>query len=127
MSPFEAISFAYLVIDQEIENLPKGRSIYSHELYECRVALANMKEAFRPKPKRIRRWAMIPEEKETEVIGFVVNYKRSFGKSPTNAEIAQGCGFTNRGVVSKLLQRMIDKGLLTRQPGKARSLEVLNV
>jgi hypothetical protein len=137
MSPFEAVSIACLLIDKEIEGLPKGQSIYSHELYQCRTVLDSIKNALRPKPLRAqprisqqpqpRQWIKIPEEKEQEVLNFIVIHKLEFDQSPTNAEIAQECGFTNRGVVSKLLKRMIDKGYITRQPGKARSLEVLNV
>lgn len=59
------------------------------------------------------------------VYRFIQAYHREHGYSPTLREIAEGC-YLNVATVLRHLDRLEGQGRIARDPGKARSIRLLN-
>lgn len=58
-----------------------------------------------------------------EILTFIRDHQRSHGYSPTMQELADTLGIS-KVTVFEHVERLVEKGLLTRAPHKARSLEL---
>jgi repressor LexA len=58
------------------------------------------------------------------ILGFIVDWNAGRGFSPTVREISRGFGWKTTANVHQHLERMERDGLVTRQPGMARTLRV---
>lgn len=58
------------------------------------------------------------------ILDFIESFTRRSGFPPSYAEIAEGCGLSSVGHVQYRVNRLIERGLLERTPGRARSLRL---
>lgn len=65
------------------------------------------------------------QAQEAAVYAFIVNYIRQHGYSPSLREISRGC-FMSQANVMRYLDRLEAQGRITRQPGRARSITLLD-
>lgn len=61
---------------------------------------------------------------QAKILGFIVDWHAGRGFSPTVREISRGFGWKTTANVHQHLERMERDGLVTRQPGMARTLRV---
>lgn len=65
---------------------------------------------------------MDKNEKEKKIYGFLCEFIRENGYSPTVREIAAACGISSTSTVHSYIRRLRDKGLVTSPDFKKRSL-----
>jgi repressor LexA len=62
--------------------------------------------------------------KQGQYLAFIHNYIVMFGQPPAEAELQRFFG-TTPPTVHQMLRKLADRGLISRIPGQARSIEVL--
>jgi repressor LexA len=60
--------------------------------------------------------------RQKEILDFLREYRRLHGMSPTQREIREHFGLSSFGTVQKHLKRLAEKGALSRQDNRSRSL-----
>jgi repressor LexA len=63
--------------------------------------------------------------KQQQILDFIQKWQRTEGATPTFQEIADQFGFRSLNSVTEHLRLLRQKGTLTTEPGKARSLRVI--
>ncbi len=66
-----------------------------------------------------------PTKKQALILEFIENYILENEKAPSYREIASGVGLSSIASVSEHIDNLIIKGCLIKNPGSARSLEVV--
>lgn len=66
-----------------------------------------------------------PTPRQLEILAWIVAYRAEHEISPTIREIANGFGFDHGSAVKAHLDALKDKGFISSQPRKARSIRVL--
>ena len=61
---------------------------------------------------------------QTHILTYVGEYALEYGYPPTIREIRDALGFSTTSLVQYHLNKLIGGGLLTKVPGKARTLRV---
>ena len=67
-----------------------------------------------------------PTKKQALVLDFIKNFILEKDESPSYREIAVGVGLSSIASVAEHIDNLIAKGYLIKNPGAARSLEVVN-
>ncbi|MFC2076605.1 transcriptional repressor LexA [candidate division KSB1 bacterium] len=62
--------------------------------------------------------------RQKQVYDFVKDFSRSNGYAPSIDEIARELGLSSRATVHKHLSNLVEKGIISREPNRARSVEV---
>lgn len=65
---------------------------------------------------------LTPTKRQVELLEFVERFRSSRGYSPTIREIAKAFGLSSAGTVAEHLDSLEDRGLIRRQPDRARSV-----
>ena len=65
-------------------------------------------------------------KKQKLILDFLISYMEENGSSPSYREIATGVGLSSVASVAEHIDNLIDKGVLRKNPGEARSLEILD-
>ena len=63
-------------------------------------------------------------EKQGQYLAFMYNYTVVFGRPPAEADLQRFFG-TTPPTVHQMLRKLVDRKLIRRTPGQARSIEVL--
>ena len=66
-----------------------------------------------------------PTKKQTLILEFIDSFVLDNGYSPSYREIASGVGLSSIASVAEHINNLIEKGYLIKNPGAARSLEVV--
>ncbi|MGY3482284.1 SOS-response transcriptional repressor LexA [Bradyrhizobium sp. USDA 4011] len=61
---------------------------------------------------------------QAQCVEFVGHHIEQFGASPSYREIADHLGIRGRGTISHLIDSIVERGALLREPGKARTLSI---
>jgi repressor LexA len=67
---------------------------------------------------------MMPTRKQKEVLDFVEQYLRAHGYAPTLREIGEALGLSSVATVYQHLKHLEAKGLIRREGGRARQVEM---
>jgi repressor LexA len=67
-----------------------------------------------------------PTRRQQQILDFIQKVHRSTGVGPTHQEIADHFGFRSPNAVTAHLRLLRNKGVLTSEPAKARSLRVVS-
>lgn len=70
--------------------------------------------------------ALRPTKRQRELLGFIEEFIRAHGYSPSYREICAGLGYTSVATVSLHINNLIKRGHLAKRGRSARSLEVLD-
>lgn len=65
-------------------------------------------------------------KKQLAVLNFLEDFTEENGYSPSYREIMNGLGLTSVSAVAEHVENLVNKGVLKKVPGAARSLEVLD-
>lgn len=65
-------------------------------------------------------------KKQLAVLEFIENFEEEKGYSPSYREIVMGLGLSSVSAVAEHIDNLVAKGVLKKNPGEARSLEVLD-
>ncbi len=65
-------------------------------------------------------------KKQLAVLDFLRDFTDEKGYSPSYREIQAGLGLSSVSAVAEHIDNLVNKGVLKRAPGEARSLEILN-
>lgn len=65
-------------------------------------------------------------KKQLALLNFIEKFTSENGVSPTYREIMSGLGLSTVSVVAEHIDNLIEKGVIKKAPGEARSLEILN-
>ena len=65
-------------------------------------------------------------KKQLAVLNFLEDFTEENGYSPSYREIMTGLGLSSVSAVAEHIDNLINKGVLKKVPGAARSLEVLD-
>ena len=65
-------------------------------------------------------------KKQQAVLDFLEDFTDEKGYSPSYREIQAGLGLSSVSAVAEHIDNMVEKGILKKIPGAARSLEVLD-
>lgn len=65
-------------------------------------------------------------KKQTLIIEFISNFTEINGYSPSYREIMDGIGIKSVSAVAEHINNLVNKGVLKKTPGDARSLEVVD-
>lgn len=65
-------------------------------------------------------------KKQLAVLEFIENFEEEKGYSPSYREIVMGLGLSSVSAVAEHIDNLVAKGVLRKNPGEARSLEVLD-
>ena len=60
-------------------------------------------------------------EKQGQYLAFIYNYSVMFGQAPAEADLQRFFG-TSPSTIHQMLVTLSEKGLISRTPGKARSI-----
>ena len=60
--------------------------------------------------------------RQSQILRWIVDYRAQHGYSPTVREIADGVGISSPNGVEAHLTALIEKGTITRELGKARTI-----
>jgi SOS-response transcriptional repressor LexA len=63
-------------------------------------------------------------EKQGQYLAFIYNYAVMFGQAPAEADLQRFFG-TSPPTIHQMLVTLGEKGLISRTPGKARSIQLL--
>lgn len=66
-------------------------------------------------------------KKQTLIVDFINNYTAEHGVSPTYREIMAGLGLSSVSAVAEHIDNLVNKGVIIKSPGAARSLEVIDI
>lgn len=70
--------------------------------------------------------AMKITKKQLAVLGYIDTFTREKGYSPSYREIMGGLGLSSVSAVAEHIDNLVNKGVIKKNPGEARSLEVLD-
>ena len=65
-------------------------------------------------------------KKQQAVLDFLQDYTEENGVSPSYREIMTGLGLSSVSAVAEHIDNLVAKGVLQKNPGEARSLEILD-
>lgn len=65
-------------------------------------------------------------KKQLALLNFVQDFTEEKGYSPSYREIMAGMGLSSVSAVAEHVDNLISKGVLRKNPGSARSLEILD-
>ena len=65
-------------------------------------------------------------KKQQAVLDFLQDFTEEKGYSPSYREIQAGLGLSSVSAVAEHIDNMVEKGIVKKVPGAARSLEVLD-
>lgn len=65
-------------------------------------------------------------KKQKLILNFLENYLAENDSSPSYREIAAGVGLSSVASVAEHIENLVEKGIIKKTPGAARSLEVLD-
>lgn len=65
-------------------------------------------------------------KKQLAVLNFIQDFTEEKGCSPSYREIMAGLGLSSVSAVAEHVDNLVEKGVLEKAPGEARSLKVLN-
>lgn len=65
-------------------------------------------------------------KKQLALLNFIEDFTSENGVSPTYREIMSGLGLSTVSVVAEHINNLIEKGVIKKAPGEARSLEILD-
>ena len=65
-------------------------------------------------------------KKQQAVLDFLQDYMEEKGVSPSYREIMAGLGLSSVSAVAEHVDNLVAKGILKKNPGEARTLEILN-
>lgn len=65
-------------------------------------------------------------KKQLAVLDFLQDFTEENGYSPSYREIMSGLGLSSVSAVAEHVENLVEKGVLRRVPGAARSLEILD-
>ena len=65
-------------------------------------------------------------KKQLDVINFIKDWTEQNGISPTYREIMAGLGLSSVSAVSEHIDNLVEKGVIKKVPGAARSLELID-
>jgi len=65
-------------------------------------------------------------KKQLAVLNFLEDFTEENGYSPSYREIVSGLGLSSVSAVAEHIENLVQKGVLQKVPGAARSLEVLD-
>lgn len=65
-------------------------------------------------------------KKQLAVLSFLQDFTEENGYSPSYREIMSGLGLSSVSAVAEHIENLVNKGVLKKVPGAARSLEVLD-
>lgn len=68
---------------------------------------------------------LLPTEAEQRVLRAIEALIDRDGMAPTVRQLAAHCGYANHGMVAALIDRLEERGWLSRTPGRARGLVLL--
>ncbi len=66
---------------------------------------------------------VLPTKKQRAMLEFIGEFIATYGYSPSYREIKVGLSYGSVATVAKHVDNLVVKGLLTKRPGSARSLE----
>jgi repressor LexA len=66
------------------------------------------------------------EERLQQTAGFLIQFKEEHGFSPTYDEICAGTGVKSKSHARKLVDKLVERGLIERDPFKARNIRILD-
>ena len=66
-----------------------------------------------------------PTKKQKLILDFIETFIYENNKSPSYREIASGVGLSSIASIAEHIDNLIEKGYLLKNPGSARSLEVV--
>ena len=64
-------------------------------------------------------------KKQKQIVDFITEFLKTNNYSPTYREIMSGLGLSSVSAVAEHVDNLVEKGVLKKTPGSARSLEVL--
>ena len=70
--------------------------------------------------------AMKLTKKQLAVLDFLQDFTEENGYSPSYREIMSGLGLSSVSAVAEHVENLVEKGVLRKVPGAARSLEILD-
>ena len=65
-------------------------------------------------------------KKQLALLDFLQDFTEEKGYSPSYREIMAGMGLTSVSAVAEHVENLVEKGVLKKVPGAARSLEILD-
>ncbi len=65
-------------------------------------------------------------KKQLALLDFLQDFTEEKGYSPSYREIMSGLGLSSVSAVAEHIENLVEKGVLKKVPGAARSLEILN-
>ena len=65
-------------------------------------------------------------KKQLAVLDFLQEFTEEKGYSPSYREIMAGLGLSSVSAVAEHIDNLIEKGVIKKNPGEARSLEILD-
>lgn len=65
-------------------------------------------------------------KKQLALLNFVQDFTEEKGYSPSYREIMAGMGLSSVSAVAEHIDNLVEKGVLRKNPGAARSLEILD-
>ena len=65
-------------------------------------------------------------KKQLAVLNYLQDYTEENGCSPSYREIMAGLGLSSVSAVAEHVENLVEKGVLKKVPGAARSLEILD-
>ncbi len=69
---------------------------------------------------------MVLTKKQRRVIDYIGSFQELNGYSPSYEEIAEGLGYRSKGTVHKHLKHLVEKGMITKQWNRSRSIEIVS-
>ncbi len=63
-------------------------------------------------------------ERQQDTYQFIVQYIEQHGRSPLLSEVAKGIGLSSQGSVHNYIQALVNEGLVTREVGRSRGLQL---
>ena len=69
---------------------------------------------------------MVLTKKQRRVMDYIGSFQELNGYSPSYEEIAEGLGYRSKGTVHKHLKHLVEKGMITKQWNRSRSIEIVS-
>ncbi|MCH8287717.1 MAG: transcriptional repressor LexA [Candidatus Marinimicrobia bacterium] len=69
---------------------------------------------------------MVLTKKQRRVMDYIGSFQELNGYSPSYEEIADGLGYRSKGTVHKHLKHLVEKGMITKQWNRSRSIEIVS-
>lgn len=66
-------------------------------------------------------------KKQTVILDFITDFTKTYDYSPSYREIMSGVGLSSVSAVAEHIDNMVEKGIIKKVPGAARSLEVIEM